>query len=58
MFGGEPVEDDVHVLGVGNGAVEIGGQPEDAVSYSNLADPGQAFVITMGIVAEQLDLEA
>ena len=56
LLGGEPIEDFVHVRGVGDGAVEIGGQPEDTVPDADRADLGQALVVPAGVVAAQLDL--
>jgi len=56
LLGDEPVENPIHVRGIGDGAVEIGGQPEDTVPDADCADLGQALVVPAGIVAAQLDL--
>ena len=56
MLCDEAVEDVVDIGRVGNGAVEIAGQPQDAVLDSDMADLDQALVVPDCIVAAKLDL--
>ena len=54
----QPVEDRVDVSGLADRAVEVGGEPVDALLDGDPADLEQAVVVPVGVVAAELDLEA
>ena len=58
VFGHEAIEDFVDVDRVGDGAVEVGRQPEDPVFNGDGTDLDQPVVIPFGIVSPQLDFQA
>ena len=58
VFGQEAIEDFVDVDRVGDGAVEVGRQPDDPVFNGNGTDLDQPVVIPFSIVSPQLDFQA
>lgn len=54
----EVVEDGVDVLGVGDGAVEVGGEPVGVVFDGELADVDDALGVPLLVVAAEFDFEA
>jgi hypothetical protein len=54
----QPIENLVHVIGIGDRAIEVGRQPIDVLRDRDFTDLDEAVEVPCGIVTTQLDLEA